>query len=108
MRQYTLRCLKAIKGELRRFVDAHKNEHGYKGQAQAYQSLLSWLENQSLQQVLTWFDVYQDTSVQTKAAQHLCSEPILQRDQLLLAFMGVADFPKGYKELPSWEWLKRW
>ena len=45
-------------------------------------------------------------SVQTNAAKYYWSEPILKRDQLLLAFLGVDDFPEGYKELPNWEWLK--
>lgn len=103
--QYIQSCLNDIKAELRRFIDAHKDENGYKGQVKAYKQLLSWLDNNSLGKILSWLDVSQDMNVQTNAAKYYWSEPILKRDQLLLAFLGVGDFPAGYKELPNFEWL---
>lgn len=104
--QYTQSCLTKTKAELRRFIAAHNDEKGYKGQVKAYKQLLSWLENNSLGKILAWLDVAQDVSVQTNAAKYYWSDPILKRDQLLLAFLGVDDFPAGYKDLPNWEWLK--
>lgn len=104
--QYTQSCLTKIKAEMRRFIAAHNDEQGYKGQVKAYKQLLSWLENNSLGKILAWLDVAQDLRVQTKAAKYYWSDPILKRDQLLLAFLGVDDFPAGYKDLPNWEWLK--
>lgn len=106
VRQYSQSCINIIKNELRRFIAVHKDENGYKGQAKAYQHLLSWLDNSSLGKIFDWLDGAQDLSVQTNAAKYYWSEPILKRDQLLLAFLGVDDFPEGYKELPNWEWLK--
>ena len=91
---------------MRRFIAAHNDEQGYKGQVKAYKQLLSWLENNSLGKILAWLDVAQDLRIQTKAAKYYWSDPILKRDQLLLAFLGVDDFPAGYKDLPNWEWLK--
>lgn len=103
--QYFQSCLTRTKDELRRFLLAHKDERGYIGQCNAYQSLLSWLENVSIKQILDWFDVYQEVAVESKSSAHRWSEPVLKRDQLFLAFVGLAEFPEGFKELPNFEWI---
>lgn len=105
--QYFQTCITTIKEELNRFKLTHEKEKGYMGQVRAYSSLLSWLKNTSLKQILDWFDVRHDISVHTKAADWRWSAPILKRDQLFLAFLGLAEFPKGFKELPNWEWLPK-
>lgn len=103
--QYFQQCLTAIKAELRRFKLAHKNEQGYKGQYQDYSKLLTWLENNSIRQILAWFDVRREVCVKSGTNEVKMSDPVLKRDQLMLAFLGLREFPRGYKELPTWEWL---
>lgn len=103
--EYFQKVLTTIKNELSRFKVAHKDEKGYIQQVQAYTSLYSWLSNTSIKQIINWFEAQRETKIQTKANQHRWSDPIIKRDQLFLAFLGLVEFPQGFKELPSWEWI---
>lgn len=64
-------------------------EHDTKQRLSAEKSLLSWMENHSLQQQLSYFDCIEETTVNTAAKKIRWTTEHIKRDRLYLQSLGV-------------------
>lgn len=74
-----------------------EKESRTKKKAKVERSLLSWIENKSLREILEWFDCIEETVVKTPAGTRRWSTEKTSRDQMFLDYLGYTQWAQSKK-----------